>query len=226
MRVFVTGATGFVGSAVAARLMEAGHVVTGLARSDRSAAALEASGIGVLRGDLTDLASLARGAGDAEAVIHTAFIHDFLQGVGNFATSIEVDRQAVATLASALADGGRTLIMTSGTAVLPHGEKRTDDDAPATEGHAAGRGGTETQALGFADRGVRVMIMRLPPSVHGDGDHGFVPMLIDAARRRGVSGYIGAGDNRWAAVHRDDVARAYGLALERGEAGARYHAVA
>jgi nucleoside-diphosphate-sugar epimerase len=220
MHVFVTGATGFVGSAVVRQLIAAGHRTTGLARSDQSAAALEAAGAAVLRGDLRDTASLTEGATASDAVIHTAFIHDF----SNFAESVEVEKQALDTLGTALAGSGKPFLMTSGTGLLA-GERVSEETPAASEGHAALRGATETLALGFADRGVRVGIIRLPFSVHGRGDHGFVPALIGIARAKGLSGYIDAGDNLWPAVHRDDAALLYRLALEAGVPMPRYHAV-
>lgn len=221
MRVFLTGASGFVGSAVTRHLTAAGHHVTGMARSDASAEALEAAGAAVHRGDLNEPETLTAGAKAADAVIHTAFIHDF----ANFAASIEVDRRAIETLCTALAGSNKPFIMTSGIGLLPQGRLVTEDDGPATTGHAAARGAAETLALGFIERGVRVGIVRLPPSVHGEGDHGFIASLTEIARRQGASGYVGTGDNRWPAVHREDAARAYVLALERGEAGQRHHAV-
>jgi nucleoside-diphosphate-sugar epimerase len=221
MRVFVTGASGFVGSAVVRQLIGAGHQVTGLARSDRSADAVEAMGAAVLRGDLADLDSLAAGAKAADGVIHCGFIHDF----ANFAASVEVDRHAIEALGAALAGSGRPFIVTSGIGLVAGGGIRTEEDGAATQGHVALRGASEALALAWARQDVRVCLIRLPPTVHGDGDHGFVPMIIEMARKRGASAYVDRGENRWSAVHREDAARAYLLALERGGAGARYHAV-
>ena len=220
MHVFVTGATGFVGSAVVRELLAGGHRVTGLVRSDARAADLAATGATPLRGDLDDPAGLAAAARAADAVIHTAFIHDF----SNFGASIAVEQVVVAALGEALAGSGKPFLMTSGTGLLPRG--RVDEDTPAaTDGHAARRGAVEAVALGFAERGVRVGVMRLPFSVHGRGDHGFVPALIAIARRTGVSAYVGEGANLWPAVHRDDAARVYRMALEAGVPIPRYHPV-
>lgn len=219
MKVFVTGASGFVGTAVVAELLAAGHQVTGLARSAASAAAIAATGAEVLHGALDDLDSLHRGATAADGVIHTAFIHDF----SNFAASIEADRRAIATLGAALAGSNRPFVVTAGTAGLAPGRVLTEDEA-GNPPQAAGRV-SESLGLSFAAQGVRVSIMRLPPSVHGEGDHGFVPRLITIAREQGVAAYPGDGSNRWAAGHRLDAARLYRLALENAPAGARLHAV-
>lgn len=221
MRVFVTGATGFVGSAVVRELIAGGHRVSGLARSDRAAAALTAARAEVVPGDLADPEGLAAAAAAADATIHTAFIHDF----ANFPASVEADQRAIAAIGGALKGSGRPFLVTSAIGLLPQGTLATETTAVATQGHAALRGRSETLALSFLPLGVAVQIVRLPPSVHGAGDHGFVPMLIDLARRRGLSGFVGAGDNRWPAVHRDDAARAYVLALESGGVGSAVHAV-
>ena len=213
MRTFVTGATGFIGSAVVQELLSGGHQVLGLARSEAGAAALAAAGAEVHRGSLEDLASLQRGAAAAEAVIHTAFIHDF----STFAKNAETDRLAIEAITVTLAGSGKPFIVSSGCLGL-----RTEDDAP---GHGFPRK-SEASGLAAAAQGVRAMVMRLPPSVHGDGDHGFVPTLIEAARRNGFAMYVGEGKNLWPAVHRLDAARLYRLALEKGTAGARLHAVA
>ncbi len=213
MRIFVTGATGFIGSAVVQELLGGGHQVLGLSRSEAGAAALAAAGAEVHRGSLEDLASLQRGAAAAEAVIHTAFIHDF----STFAKNAETDRLAIEAITVTLAGSGKPFIVSSGCLGL-----RTEDDAP---GHGFPRK-SEASGLAAAAQGVRAMVMRLPPSVHGDGDHGFVPTLIEAARRNGFAMYVGEGKNLWPAVHRLDAARLYRLALEKGTAGARLHAVA
>jgi len=218
MRVFVTGATGFVGSAVVQDLLDAGHQVIGLVRSDAGAKALAATGAAVHRGDVQNLDSLRTGVAQADAVIHTAFIHDF----SKFKESCEIDRRAITAMGEALAGSSRKLIVTSGTGLLPPGRANEDD---AASGHMP-RVATEQAVAEIQSRGVNVAVMRLPPSVHGDGDHGFVPMLIAMAREKGASAYIGAGNNHWAAVHRSDAARLYRLVLEKGAGLARYHAAA
>jgi nucleoside-diphosphate-sugar epimerase len=220
MRIFLTGATGFIGSAILPELINAGHQVVGLARSDASAKSLAAAGAQVHRGSIEDLDSLRSGASAADGVIHTAFNHDF----SKWAENCENDRLAIEALGSALAGSNRPLVVTSGTGLVtrPDGRPAAEDDAPTS---TVPRIKSEEAANAMAARGVHVSVVRLPPSVHGDGDHGFVPTLIRIAREKRAAAYVGEGSNRWPAVHRLDAAHLFRLVLEQGAAGARYHGV-
>lgn len=220
MRVFITGATGFIGSAVVRELLGAGHEVSGLARSDDAARTLDRSGVAVIRGDLGDLASLRRGASWAEGVIHTAYVHDFV----NFAESVQIDKRAIETLGEALAGSAGPLLVTSGIALVASKDVVTEKTLPPTDPNV---GRASEQAADYVGTlSVNATSIRLPPTVHGEGDHGFIPALIAIARAKGVSAYVGDGRNRWPAVHRLDAAVLYRLVLEHGAPGPRYHGVA
>ena len=245
MRVFVTGATGFIGSAIVQELLGAGHQVLGLARSDAAAKKLTAAGARVHRGTIEDLDCLRRGAAAADGAIHTAFFHEITHmGFGTrlrvmlggspggifsrfLSATVGADRRALETLGQALAGPDRPLVAAFGTMAMKPGQLATEDDAYDPHSVGGPRGGSEDAMLALASQGVRASVIRLPPVVHGDGDRaGFAPRLIGIARDKGVSAYVGDGRNRWPAVHRLDAARLFRLALEKGVAGARYHAVA
>ena len=232
MRVFVTGASGWIGSAVVPELIGAGHQVVGLARSDASAAALATAGVEVQRGSLDDLDRLSSVAAASDGVIHLAFKHDTAFS-GGFQDAADADRRAVETLGAALAGSDRPFVIASGTLGLAPGRVATERDGQSLDpavaalgGGPATRMGTALVTLALASQGVRSSVMRLPPTVHGDGDNGFMAALVGIARDKGVSGYIGDGSNRWPAVHRLDAARLFRLALEKAPAGSTEHAVA
>lgn len=218
MRVFVTGASGWVGTGVVRDLVAAGHKVKGLARSEAAAGRVSGNGATVVRGEIGDLDVLGREAGTADAVIHTAFIHDF----SNYMASVAADRQAILTMGVALRGSHKPFLVTTGVGTIPTGPLRSENDVADTSRVPRV---SEPTALTLVPDGVRVGIVRLPPSVHGSGDHGFVHALVEIARAKGASGYVESGDNRWPSVHRDDAARLYGLALTKGEAGQKHHAI-
>src|SRR5271170_1550213 len=229
MRIFVTGASGWIGSAVVVELLGAGHEVVGLARSDASAQRLEAASAAVWRGDLDDPEGLAKAASDADGVIHLAFQHEVAFG-GDFASAAAADRRAVQAMGAALADSDRPFVLASGLAGLPAGKVATEDDglvpSPEARANPAGlRAATALFTLSLRGIGVRSSVLRFPPTVHGDGDNGFMATLVAVARQRGVAGYVGDGANRWPAVHRSDAARLARLAVESAPAGSVLHAV-
>jgi nucleoside-diphosphate-sugar epimerase len=223
MDVFVTGASGWIGSAVTRQLIESGHRVSGLVRSDDGAAAVGAAGATPVRGDLDDLDLLARSARAADAVVHLANKHDW----ANPAESNRAERAAVQTFVDALDGSGAPFLFASGVAGLTPGRPSTEADANPSHGPDAPRGGAENLALEAADRGLVPVALRFAPSVHGMGDHGFVRLIADAARRSGVASYVGSGEHGWATVHRSDAARLVALVLEHPDAAQGIvHAVA
>lgn len=220
MRVFLTGATGFIGSAIVRELLGAGHDVLGLARNAKRAAALAEMGAQAHLGDLSDPESLAAGAQLCDGVIHTAFGHDF----SKYLEAGVTDRMCVVAMGRALEGSGKPLVITSGTTIVVPGELTTEDTIARIDSPSGVRAPSEHALADASQRGVRGIAVRLPPSVHGHDDHGFVPALIDVARKTGVSAYVGDGSNRWPAVHRFDAARLFRLALEKGAAGALHGA--
>jgi nucleoside-diphosphate-sugar epimerase len=229
MRIFVTGASGWIGSAVVSELLEGGHEVVGLARSEESEQRLEAAGAIVQRGDLDDPDGLAKAAADSDGVIHLAFQHEVAFG-GNFAAAGAADRRAVEAMGAALAGSDRPLVLASGMLGMTTGRVATEDDGlvPGAEVRASPAGirsATALLALSLRGIGVRSSVLRFPPTVHGDGDNGFMATLVGTARQRGVAGYVGEGTNRWPAVHRSDAARLARLAVEAAPAGSVLHAV-
>jgi nucleoside-diphosphate-sugar epimerase len=230
MRIFVTGASGWIGSAVVPELLGAGHEVVGLARSDASAQRLEAAGATVHRGDLDDPEGLAKAAADSDGVIHLAFQHEVAFG-GNFAAAGAADRRAVEAMGAALADSDRPFVLASGLLGLSDGRAATEDDglvaSPEVRANPAGRrAATALLTLSLRGVGVRSSVLRFAPTVHGDGDNGFIATLVGIARQRGFAGYVGDGTNRWPAVHRSDAARLARLAVESAPGGSVLHAVA
>ncbi|MER5753355.1 SDR family oxidoreductase [Streptomyces sp. NPDC002088] len=221
MRVFVTGATGFIGSAVVRELIGAGHQVVGLARSDTAAASLREAGAEVHRGSLDDPDSLRSAATASDGVVHLAFKHDFAA----LASAGAADLSAIETIGTALAGSGKPFVVSSAMLAVTPGRATTEEDPADPRSPGAHRVASENTAIALAERGVRSSVLRLAPSVHGRGDHAFVPALIGVAREKGVSAFIGDGVNRWAAVHRIDAARLFRLALEDAPAGARLHGV-
>ncbi|MGA1838170.1 SDR family oxidoreductase [Herbiconiux sp. 11R-BC] len=221
MRVFVTGASGWIGSAVVPQLLAAGHEVEGLVRTEEKAAALRALGATARLGDLDDLDGLRAGAEASEGVVHLAFKHDFSDMAGAGRT----ERAAVEAMATALEGSDRPFLFASGIAMLAPGRVLTERDASPMVGPDAPRGGGENFALEFVERGVRSVALRFAPTVHGQGDYGFLSVIAAVARQKGVAGYIGDGSNRWPAVNRADAAAAVALALENAPAGTLVHAV-
>lgn len=222
MRVFVTGASGFVGSAIVKELLTAGHEVLGLVRSEKAAEQLKTTGAGVLMGDVNDLEIITQGATQCDAVIHTAFNHDFSQ----YKANCEADRRVIEAFGAALTGSTKPLVITSGVGLLNYGRLVTEDDVLPAGADVVPRAASEEAAAAVAAQGIDVYIVRLPPSVHGAGDHGFVPMVINMARSKGESAYVAEGNNHWPAVHRTDAAVLYRLIVEKQPALKTLHAVA
>lgn len=222
MQVFITGGSGQTGPAVVRELIRSGHAVSGLARSAASATVLEQLGAEPVLGSLEDLDVLATAAGAADAVVHMAYGGDY----SDPGAMIRREVRAITAMGAASEGSGKPLVVTSGTLVLPHGQLATETDEPERDGPAAARLAGEDACLSFTDRGVRAIVLRLAPTVHGPSDHGFIPMLIDTAKAKRVSAYVGDGENRWPAVHREDAAVLYRLAVESAPAGSVLHAVA
>jgi len=224
VRIFVTGGSGWIGSAVVAELLAAGHQVLGLARSEASAEAVDAAGATVRRGDISDLDVLRAAAGDSDGVVHLAFRHD-VAFTGDFQRAVDSDLAAIEALGEALAGSDRPLAIASGLAGLKPGAVATERDIAEPLPGAPGRAGNERAALAFAERGVRSISVRFAPTVHGDGDNGFIARIVAADRAAGAAAYIGEGINRWPAVHRFDAARLVRLGIEGAPAGSVLHAV-
>ncbi len=222
MQTFITGGTGFIGSAIVRELMLAGHEVIGLARSDPSEEALRDAGARVLRGDLEDFDTLTAAARDSDGVVHVGFVHDF----SKYAEMCELDRRVIAALGAGLEGTSKPLVATAGTVTASSDPGKETDRHPSGASAHTPRAASEEAVDALVERGVRAGIVRPSPTVHGEGDHGFVPMLIEIAEKAGFSGYVDDGGNRWNAVHRLDAARVFARALERLEPGQRFHAVA
>jgi len=222
MRVFITGASGFVGSAIVKELLSAGHQVLGLVRSDKAAEQLQATGAEVLLGDVNDPGVIRQAANHCDAVIHTAFNHDF----SKYKANCEADRLVIQALGEAIAGSGKPLVITSGLGLLSNGSLVTEDDVIPVTSDVVPRAASEEAAAAVAALGVNVYTVRLPASVHGEGDHGFVPMVIGISRDKGESAYVAEGNNRWPAVHRSDAAILYRMIIEQQPAQKVFHPVA